>query len=86
MEVDESGSNKPSKNHTTWVQLTPGSFVTGKASRIRSDVKNEAEGGGFGPGLIYVYDTCDCECVYVPMEMQKNRSMHMDAMLHTAFI
>lgn len=31
--------------HTTWVQLTPGSFVTGKATRIRPDVKNEAEEG-----------------------------------------
>lgn len=45
MEADESGSNKPSKNHTTWVQLTPESFVTGKAIRIRPDAKNKAEEG-----------------------------------------
>lgn len=58
----------------------PGSFVTGKAIKIQPDLKNEAE------DLIYGYDTCGCECVCVPMEMQKNRSMYMNAMLHTAFI
>jgi len=45
MEADDSGSNKPSKNHTPWVQLTAGSFVSGKAISIRTDVKTEAKEG-----------------------------------------
>lgn len=45
--MNQSGGNKPStENHTTWVQLKPGNFVTGRPIRIQSDVKkNEAEAG-----------------------------------------
>lgn len=90
MPMNQSGGNKPStENRTTWVQLTPGNFVTGRPIRIQSDVKkNEAEAGKgqvWFMGMTYVVVSVFA-CLWKYRETEACTCMYMDAMLHIAYI